>query len=271
MRFWLFALSWRTFCRWTFAIALAVALSLATLCQSQAADPEPKRVLMLHSFGLRFKPWTDHARIARSEITRQSQSPVDFQDHSLCRCETIQRKIRSLIRKYLHDLYDDRPPDLIIAFGAPAASFVQRYRDQLFPQIPMVFTSVEQRRIQRDKLTEYDTVMAIAHDLPALIENILHVLPLTKTIAIVNGVSPNEKYWSSEIRRELEPFAGRVEFKWFDNLSFERILKEAANLPPHSAIFWHLMNIDAAGVASRGEFSPQQALFCIQRTDFHVC
>ena len=58
MRFWLFALSWRTFCRRTFAIALAVALSLATLCQSQAADPEPKRVLMLHSFGLRFKPWT---------------------------------------------------------------------------------------------------------------------------------------------------------------------------------------------------------------------
>ena len=86
----------------------------------------------------------------------------------------------------------------------------------------MVFTSVEQRRIQRDKLTEYDTVVAIAHDLPALIENILHVLPLTKTIAIVNGASPNEKYWLGEIRRELAPFAGRVEFKWYNELSFER-------------------------------------------------
>ena len=32
-------------------------------------------------------------------------------------------------------------------------------------------------------------------------------------------------------------------------LSFEDILKDAANLPPHSAIFWHLMNVDAAGVA----------------------
>ena len=248
MRFWLFALSWRTFCRWTFAIALAVALSLATLCQSQAADPEPKRVLMLHSFGLRFKPWTDHARIARSEITRQSQSPVDFQDHSLVEARQFNEKSEASFVRYLHDLYDNRPPDLIIAFGAPAASFVQRYRDHLFPQVPMVFTSVEQRRIQRDKLTEYDTVTAIAHDLPSLIENILHVLPLTKTIAIVNGVSPNEKYWSNEIRRDLEPLAGRVEFKWFDNLSFERILKEAANLPPHSAIFWHLMNVDAAGV-----------------------
>ena len=30
----------------------------------------------------------------------------------------------------------------------------------------MVFTSVEQRRIQYDKLTENDTVLAVAHDLP---------------------------------------------------------------------------------------------------------
>ena len=29
----------------------------------------------------------------------------------------------------------------------------------------------------------------------------------------------------------------------------KNILKDAANLPPHSAIFWHLMSVDAAGVA----------------------
>ena len=226
------AVTFRSFYARTFTAALAIALLLATLCQSQAADPAPKRILMLHSFGLRFKPWTDHARIARSEITRQSQTPVDFQDHSLVDARQFNEKSEASFVEYLHNLYDDRPPDLIIAFGAPAANFVQRHREQLFPKIPMVFTSVEQRRIQWDKLTEYDTVVAIKHDLPALIENILHVLPLTKTIAIVNGASPNEKYWSGEIRRELAPFAGRVEFKWYNELSFENILKDAANLPP---------------------------------------
>ena len=242
------AVTFRSFYARTFTAALATALLLATMCQSQAADPAPKRILMLHSFGLRFKPWTDHARIARSEITRQSQTPVDFQDHSLVDARQFNEKSEASFVEYLHNLYDDQPPDLIIAFGAPAANFVQRHREKLFPKIPMVFTSVEQRRIQWDKLTEYDTVVAIKHDLPALIENILHVLPLTKTIAIVNGASPNEKYWSGEIRRELAPFTGRVEFRWYNELSFENILKDAANLPAHSAIFWHLMNIDAAGV-----------------------
>ena len=56
------AVTFRSFCARTFAVALAIALLLATLCQSQAADPEPKRVMMLHSFGLRFRPWTDYSR-----------------------------------------------------------------------------------------------------------------------------------------------------------------------------------------------------------------
>ena len=37
--------------------------------------------------------------------------------------------------------------------------------------------------------------------------------------------------------------------KWYDNLAFADILKDAAKLPPHSAILWHLMNVDAAGIA----------------------
>jgi signal transduction histidine kinase len=37
--------------------------------------------------------------------------------------------------------------------------------------------------------------------------------------------------------------------KWYDELPFADILKDAAKLPPHSAILWHLMNVDAAGVS----------------------
>jgi hypothetical protein len=37
-----------------------------------------------------------------------------------------------------------------------------------------------------------------------------------------------------------------------NRLSFEDILRDAANLPPHSAIFWHLMSVDAAGVTHEG-------------------
>ena len=249
MRFWQMATLFRFFCVWTFVATLAVTLLLATLCQSQAADPEPKRVLMLHSFGPRFKPWSDYEQSIRLEISRRWQRPMDFLDQSLVNARLDDENSEAIFVEYLRALYIRRPVDLIVAIGAPAASFVQRYRQRLFPVTPMIFTAVEQRRVQYEKLTENDTVVAVAHDFPAAFDNILHVLPLTKTIAVVNGASPNETFWLEEMRRELAPLTGRVELRWYNEKSFEEILTDAARLPPHSAIFWHLMNVDAAGVA----------------------
>ena len=242
------AVSFRSFCARTFIGALTVALLLATLCQSQAADPEPKRILMLQSFGLRFKPWTDFAEFLRAEMIKQSKVPLDFQDHSLLTARLDDDTALAPFVDYLQALYGAKPPDLVVALGAPAAEFVQRYRNRLFPQTPMLFTSVEARRVNYDKLTDYDTVAAAAHNFPAAIETILETLPDTKLIAVVNGASPNEVSWQGVFERELAPFRGRVELRWYNKLSFEDILKDAAHLPPHSAIFWHLMSVDAAGV-----------------------
>jgi signal transduction histidine kinase len=116
-----------------------------------------------------------------------------------------------------------------------------------------VFTAVEQRRIQRSSLTENDTVVPIAQNFPAIIENILHVLPDTKTVAVVTGNSPNERLWLEVLRKEFAPFADRLSFIWYNDRSFADILKHAAALPPHSAIFWHQMNVDAAGVVHGGD------------------
>ena len=158
---------------------------------------------MLHSFGLRFKPWTDYAQFIRSGITSKSQSPVDFHDHSLLNARLNDDKADAPFVDYLHAIYADSPPDLILAIGAPAANFVQRYRKQIFPGTPMLFTAVEARRVQYDKLTHDDAVVAVAHDFPASFENILRVLPRTKLIAVVNGASPNETFWLGELRREI--------------------------------------------------------------------
>ena len=242
--------SWRIPSCFLFPVIVVLALATAlTTGTSSRAEGEPKKVLVLHSFGLRFKPWTDYAQIIRSEITRKSQRSVDFHDHSLLNARLADDKSDGPFVDYLHAVYAEKPPDLILAIGAPAANFVQRYRHRIFPGTPMVFTAVEQRRVEYDKLTDNDTVVAVAHNFPAAFENILRVLPRTKLIAIVNGVSPNEEFWLGEMRRELAPLGGRVELKWYNTLPFEDILKDAASLPPHSAIFWHLMNVDAAGVA----------------------
>src|SRR5436190_3575342 len=122
-----------------FLLAIAVAGSfLATPHQGQAADPEPKRVMMLHSFGPRFKPWSDYGETIRAEINRQSQIPVDFLDHSLVNARASDVQSEAPFADYLGALYAEHPPDLIIAIGAPAATFIQRHRSRLFPKVSMI-------------------------------------------------------------------------------------------------------------------------------------
>jgi signal transduction histidine kinase len=248
MRLWRNAVAFRLFFAWSVVASLATAILLVTQAHGQT-NIEPKRVLMLHSFGLRFKPWTEYAQIIRSEMSRRFKAPIDFHDHSLLTARLGDDQSDRPFVNYLHSLYAGKAPDLIVAIGAPAANFVQRYRESVFPGVPMLFTVVEARRVQHDKLTRNDTVVATAHDFPAAFESILHVLPQTKLIAIVNGASPNERFWLGELQRETAFLAERVELKFYNEMSFEQILADASKLPPHSAVFFHLMNVDAAGVA----------------------
>ncbi len=205
---------------------------------------------MLHSFGLRFKPWNLYAEAIRAEIGRRGN--VDFQDHSLLTARLNSDKSDGPFVDYLYALNADQPPDLIVAIGAPAANFVQRHRKDLFPKTPMVFTVVQERRVDFEKLTEYDTVVASSTDVGLFFESILRVLPLTNTISVVVGASPNETFWLEARRRDTASLAGRMQFRWYNELSFENILKDAAALPPHSAIYWLMLNVDAAGVTHEG-------------------
>ena len=115
-----------------------------------------------------------------------------------------------------------------------------------------MFTAVEERRVQFTALSGNDAVVAVRIDYLAAIENILRVLPSTKTVTVVVGTSAIEQFWMKEIGNAVKSLTGRVSFTWTNNLAFDDLLKHAAALPPHSAIFWELMIVDAAGVVHEG-------------------
>ena len=231
---------------------LVVFLAASLGCQAGFAA-ESKRVMLLHSFGRDFKPWSEYAKTIRAELDRQSPWPLDITEHSLVSARFSDENPEATFVEYLHALFAKRPLDLIVSIGAPAANFVQRHRQQLFLTTPMVFTAIEQRRIQFANLTENDTDVAVRINYLSAFENILQVLPDTKNVMVVVGTSPIEKFWKEAIAKEVEPLANRIKLSWTDELSFEALLKQASALPPHTAIFWELMIVDAAGVVHEGD------------------
>jgi signal transduction histidine kinase len=236
-------------------VCLLVCAAMLPAPASSAPRGEPKRVLMLHSFGRDFRPWSEYALSIRAELERQSQWPLDLQEHTLLTARFNNPGPEAPFVDYLRSLYAGRPPDIVLSIGAPAARFVQKYRAQLFPETPMVLTAVEERLVDRTLLTDNDTVISVHNDFSAFFVSILQVLPDTQTIAVVIGASPLEKFWLDEVKREAKPFENRVAFVWYADLSFEEILKRATTLPPHAVLFWGLMSVDAAGVAHEGDLA----------------
>ncbi|KYG20739.1 ATPase [Bradyrhizobium sp. AT1] len=216
---------------------------------------ELKRVLVLHSFGREFRPWSEYARDIKSELERQSRWPLDIQEHALLTARFNIPGPEAPFVEYLHSLYQGVTPDVVLSIGAPAARFAQRYRAKLFPDTPLILTAVEDRLIHRAGLGSNDVVVAIRNDFMAAFENILQVLPDTKSVAVVIGASPLERFWVEEVKRELKPLDGRVELVWYSDLSFEEILKRASKLPPGTALFWGLMSVDAAGVVHESDIA----------------
>ena len=221
-------------------------------CQVTLAA-ENKRVMLLHSFGQDFKPWSEYAKDIRAELKLQSPWPLDIIENSLVTARFSDENPDAPFVEYLSALFAKHPLDLIVSIGAPAADFVQRHRRRLFPATPMVLTAVDQRRVQYSNLTGDDAAVAVNINYLSAFENILQVLPDTKDVIVVVGTSPIEKFWNDAIGKQAEPLTNRIKLSWTDELPFEELLKQASALPPHTAIFWELMIVDAAGVVYEGD------------------
>jgi signal transduction histidine kinase/ABC-type uncharacterized transport system substrate-binding protein len=236
--------------RYTLKFLIVIGVTLFASLTTAASNP--KRIIVLQSNGQNFKPWSEYVKTFCQELERQSPLPIVVQNFPVV-IAPDSASAESRLAEYFNALFSSQPPDLIVAFGAPAAVFVQRHRSELFPATPVVLAAVDERRIQRLGDTANETVIAVWVDILALFGNILQVLPNTRTIAVVIGNSPNEQFWVQEMRNRLEPLKGRVNFLFWDDLSFEEILKQAATLPKDSAIFWIQPQIDVSGAVHEGE------------------
>ena len=212
------------------------------------AAAEPRRVLMLHAFGHAYSPWSNMAASFREELIKKSQEPIDLYEVSLDTARIENSQDEGPFVDYIHALLLGRKLDLIVPVGASAAFFLQRHRQTIFPTTPMLIVGADVRRISNATRAANDTAVLLDLDLPAYLKNILQLRPETRDIAVVVGNTPVERYWTSELRRDFQTFADRVNIVWFNDLTFDEMLKRAAAMPPQSAIFWFLLSEDAAGV-----------------------
>jgi signal transduction histidine kinase len=215
-----------------------------------SAAAAPRRVLVVHSFGIAAPPFTTHSTAFEKTLTEELAQPVDLDEVSLDMARYDDTTMHEAMVEYLQKRYAQWQPDLVVPIGSPAGVFIAKYRTRLFsPIIPIIYTGMDQRRLPPDALQTNAAFVGESFDFPAMVEDMLQVAPATTNIAVVIGASQVERYWTAAIQQEWAPFTNRLGFTWLNELSFDQMLDRVSHLPPRSFVFLVLLMRDATGVA----------------------
>jgi len=231
----------------------SLCFAAALLLAEHATANELDRVLLLHSIGPYFSPWSSISPQFRELLSKRSRKPVDIYEASL-QGERIREAPEEVsLIGYINALFPQQDLKLIVAMGAPATRFVLRHRAALFPSAPLLIASSDVRTFSDLKLSNNETACATLYDPTVQIDTILRLLPDTKDILVATGAAPNGDFWTNLFQRLFERYASHVTFHWFTGLTSDEMLKRVETLPPRSAIFYVSVNSDARGAPLDGD------------------
>lgn len=237
---------WRRLRRWVGIVLVGWMGFLAA--PTAHAEPAPKRVLIVHSFGRDIAPFDAVAAAFRHELASLQNGPVVFFDTGLDTGRKISAGEEAVFGAYLKARFTEPPPDLVATVGAAAAVFMQQHREAVFPGVPMLMMGLDARLAPSQRLRAGDALVATSLDPEKAFANILQVRPATRRVVMVLGNSPLEHYWRKVFEQASLPLSDRVQFEFFDGLSMAEMLQRIARLPPDSAVLYGLLVVDGAGI-----------------------
>lgn len=203
-----------------------------------AAQQNAKNVLVVFSFSDRgvYSGLLD----LKSRIQAAVPWPIDFYVEYLEGRQFDDKDYEKNLTDDLRRNYRGRKLDLVLVENDPALDYVMRHRDELFPGVPIVFYDVDHYRMEGQELWPGITGVTTPVDVKATIDVALHLHPTTRTVAVVIGNSPYERYWLNLIHTELALHQDRVREVDLVELPASQMFEQIAALPPETIVLFQL-------------------------------
>src|SRR2546423_697963 len=226
-------------------VVIAAALS--------ATAAEPKRVLIVNSFGSAAPPFTIHSTSFESELVAKMGEHITLDEVSLDMARYDEREMQEAMVDYLEKRQAKWRPDLVVPIGSPALACVANHYDRLFPGTSILGVAANQRFLPHGEWERNAAYVGHEINVSGFIEDMLQVAPGTKNIEIVLGATSLDLAWRQAIQKAAEPLAGRIKFTYYNDVSFNQMLERVSTLPPDSYIFFLLLLRDVDGVTLKSD------------------
>jgi PAS domain S-box-containing protein len=228
---------------------LWVRLVLLFLFAAESNAAEPKRVLMLHAFNYTFPATSVIAEAVRKRLqerTRQSVE-IDAEFLDLARTTGETRELRTAT--FVRDKYEQRPPDLVMTVGSAALPFILKYRDILFPQVPIVFTSISPRGYAAARPPPGVTGIITEFDLAKTLYLAEQLQPEARRLVVIAGSGEADRRWQRTARELLENHERKFETTYLFELPYSKLVAELAKVPTDAIVILLTVFADGEGKA----------------------
>lgn len=234
--------------------ALCVLFFLTCLFPAIAAAAGKKHVLLLNSYSKGYA-WTDN-------VVRGVEN--QFKDHNdlVLKIEYMDTKVSNseyyylLLKELFATRYSGKKLDLIISSDDDALKFLRKYRDDLFPGVPVVFCGVNnftQKKVEG--FSQYTGVNEEA-DFQTNLSLMFKLHPKTKKIYVINDQMTTAEFLKKEFMAAAQSYEEFMEFIFLDDIAMADLVKEVTHLPKDSLVFYLSFFKDKKGKT----FTPQEVL-----------
>ncbi len=200
----------------------------------------PKNVLVLYPYSA--PPSFD---VLKSTIRARIPGQFNFYTVSMSNRRFEEEDYQDSLAETLRRGYGGAKLDLVIASTYPVVQFAVKYRNKMFPGVPIVFFDVYPYEMEKQKVWPGATGVVVPLGMRETIDLALQLHPDTNTIAVITGVSEWERDWLGLAQSELLRHRDRVKEIDIVGGPDDQIRRQIADLPPHTIALFQLAPHDS--------------------------
>jgi signal transduction histidine kinase len=224
---------------------LVLLLVVSAAAPATAAPERPVTVLLMYaeSSGPGF---TAQDEALRTTLQAELPHGVFFHQEHLDPTPLPLSAQASLVQVLRHK-YSGRPIDLVITSTSVGLRFVLDHRSELFPDVPVVFMSVNRAAVADRDLGGNVSGSWLLFDWAGTLDLALRLQPGTRRVAVVTGASRRDQLWLATAREQLAPYRDRLEIRYLPAPSLTEVLGELRRLPADAVVLLGTFLQDGTG------------------------
>ena len=217
--------------------ALASVLLMTSVCRAQE-NPSPKAILVIYWYNKDFPGNAVFDKSFQSALNSRPAGSIEYYNEYLESNRFPGESQAETLRDYLQRKYAKRRIDVIVVAGDPTFEFIRKYRNDLFPNTPIVFASAQIPPQTAIESGPGMTGMTIHQSYKDNVDLALRLHPDTKHIFVVSGSVEHDKRFEAPAREDLQRFEHRVTIDYLTDLSPAELISRMKSLPAHSIVLY---------------------------------